>query len=247
MGNKTSSPMPERKVPINARLIALRVIDNVFSNGAYSNIALNKAFSANKVSDLDRRFVTELVYGSIKAKGTLDWILEQNVSRSLNKISPVILNILRLGVFQIYFLERIPASAACNEAVNLAKKFGHIGTVKFVNAVLRNCVRNKEKMVYPSLEENKILHLALKLQHPEWLVRRWISDYGLEETEKLCGFNNQAPPLTLRVNTLVITRDELLKKLAEDDFTVRPSEWSKDGIVCDKLPSLELLFKKYKW
>ena len=242
---KTSSPKHEKTVPVNARLLALRVIDSVFSNGAYSNIALNKAFSANKISDLDRRFVTELVYGCIKAKGTLDWILEQNVSRSLNKISPVILNILRLGVFQIYFLERIPASAACNEAVNLAKKFGHIGTVKFVNAVLRNCVRNKEKMVYPSLEENKILHLALKLQHPEWLVRRWISDYGLEETEKLCGFNNQAPPLTLRVNTLVITRDELLKKLAEDDFTVRPSEWSKDGIVCDKLPSLELLFKKY--
>lgn len=242
---KTSSPKHEKTVPVNARLLALRVIDSVFSNGAYSNIALNKAFSANKISDLDRRFVTELVYGCIKAKGTLDWILEQNVSRSLNKISPVILNILRLGVFQIYFLERIPASAACNEAVNLAKKFGHIGTVKFVNAVLRNCVRNKEKMVYPSLEENKILHLALKLQHPEWLVRRWISDYGLEETEKLCAFNNQAPPLTLRVNTLVITRDELLKKLAEDDFTVRPSEWSKDGIVCDKLPSLELLFKKY--
>ena len=245
MTKTTNLPKHDKNTTVNARLLALRVIDSVFSNGAYSNIALNKVFSANKVSDLDRRFITELVYGSIKAKGTLDWIIGQNVSRSLNKISPIILNILRLGVFQIYFLERIPASAACNEAVNLAKKYGHIGTVKFVNAVLRNCVRNKEKLTYPSREENEFMHLALKLQHPEWLIRRWISDYGIEATEKLCCFNNQVPPLTLRVNTLVITRDELLKKLAEDDFTVRSSEWSKDGIVCEKLPSLELLFKKY--
>ena len=242
---KTSSPTHGKTAPANARLLALRVIDSVFSNGAYSNIALNKTFSTNKISDLDRRFVTELVYGCIKAKGTLDWILEQNVSRPLNKISPVILNILRLGVFQVYFLERIPASAACNEAVNLAKKFGHVGTVKFVNAVLRNCVRNKEKLTYPSPEENQILYLALKLQHPQWLVRRWINAYGIEETEKLCDFNNQAPTLTLLVNTLMIARGELLRKLAEDDFIVRPSEWSKDGIVCEKLPSLEHLFKKY--
>ena len=241
----TSSPKHEKIVPINARLVALRVIDSVFSNGAYSNIALNKAFAVNPVSDLDRRFVTELVYGCIKAKGTLDWILEQNVSRPLNKISPAILNILRLGVFQIFFLERIPASAACNEAVNLAKKFGHIGTVKFVNAVLRNCVRNKEKIVYPSKKENELLYLALKLQHPEWLIKRWIREYGIEDTEKLCIFNNQVPPVTLRVNTLVITRDELLNRLAKDEFQVRPSEWSKDGIVCEKLPSLGLLFKKY--
>lgn len=239
------SPKHEKKVPINARLVALRVIDSVFSNGAYSNIALNRAFAVNQISDLDRRFVTELVYGCIKAKGTLDWILEQNVSRPLNKISPAILNILRLGVFQIFFLERIPASAACNEAVNLAKKFGHIGTVKFVNAVLRNCVRNKEKIVYPSIQENELLYLALKLQHPEWLIKRWIRDYGIEDTIKLCVFNNQVPPVTLRVNTLVITRDKLLNKLAEDGFQVRPSEWSEDGIVCEKLPSLGLLFKKY--
>ena len=104
MTKTTNLPKHDKNTTVNARLLALRVIDSVFSNGAYSNIALNKVFSANKVSDLDRRFITELVYGSIKAKGTLDWIIGQNVSRSLNKISPIILNILRLGAFQIYFL-----------------------------------------------------------------------------------------------------------------------------------------------
>ena len=88
---KTINPQkPEKGKDVNARLLALRVIDSVLSNGAYSNIALNKELAANRLNDLDRRFVTELVYGCIKAKGTLDWILSQNVSRPLNKISPVI-------------------------------------------------------------------------------------------------------------------------------------------------------------
>lgn len=243
---KQNSPQKKGKsVPVNARLLALKVIDSVFSEGAYSNIALNKVLNAQSLSDLDRRFVTELVYGTIKAKGTLDWILSQNVSRPLNKISPVILNILRLGVFQIYFLDRIPASAACNEAVNLAKKFGHQGTVKFVNAVLRNSVRNKEHIVYPSIEEDQVLHLSLTLQHPAWLLKKWIRDYGLVEAQKLCVFNNQVLSLSLRVNTLAISRDELLDRLIADGFVVKPSEWSKDGIVCEKLPSMALLFQKY--
>lgn len=245
MTKKINQQKREEGKNVNARLLALQVVDSVLCNGAYSNIALNKAIAAKKLNDLDRRFVTELVYGCIKAKGTLDWILSQNISRPLNKISPVILNILRLGVFQIYFLERIPASAACNESVNLAKKYGHQGTVKFVNAVLRNCVRTKEGMAYPTIEQDLILHLSLTLQHPVWLIKRWLKEYGIEDTKKLCGFNNQVPPLALRANTLEITREELLAKLASDDFIVRTSEWSNDGIVCEKLPSMELLFKKY--
>lgn len=130
----------------NARLTAAQVINSVFKDGAYANIALGKALSKQNHSEQDRRFVTELVYGTVKAKGTIDWLLQQLVSRPLGKIEPMILNILRLGVFQIYFLERIPASAACNESVNLAKKFGHEGIVKFVNGVLRGAVRSKESI-----------------------------------------------------------------------------------------------------
>ena len=98
----------------------------------------------------------------MKAKGTIDWLLQQLVSRPLGKIEPMILNILRLGVFQIYFLERIPASAACNESVNLAKKFGHEGIVKFVNGVLRGAVRSKESIVYPDAGKDPRQYLALK-------------------------------------------------------------------------------------
>ena len=114
----------------NARLTAAQVINSVFKDGAYANIALGKALSKQNHSEQDRRFVTELVYGTVKAKGTIDWLLQQLVSRPLGKIEPMILNILRLGVFQIYFLERIPASAACNESVNLAKKFGPASAIR---------------------------------------------------------------------------------------------------------------------
>ena len=126
--------------------------------------------------------MTELVYGTVKAKGTVDWILRQNVSRPLGKVSPVILNILRLGVYQIYYLDRIPDSAACNESVKLAKKFGHPGTVKFVNGVLRNVIRNKDKNAFPSMEEDAPLHIALSYEHPRWLVQRWLKQFGQEQT-----------------------------------------------------------------
>ena len=100
----------------NARLTAAQVINSVFKDGAYANIALGKALSKQNHSEQDRRFVTELVYGTVKAKGTIDWLLQQLVSRPLGKIEPMSLNInYGWGVFQIYFLERIPASAACNE------------------------------------------------------------------------------------------------------------------------------------
>ena len=229
----------------NARLTAAQVINSVFKDGAYANIALGKALSKQNHSEQDRRFVTELVYGTVKAKGTIDWLLQQLVSRPLGKIEPMILNILRLGVFQIYFLERIPASAACNESVNLAKKFGHEGIVKFVNGVLRGAVRSKESIVYPDAEKDPRQYLALKEFHPDWLVKRWLKQFGFEGAQALCRFDNEPPPLTLRVNTLVIDRKTLLASLQEDGFEAEPSKWCEDGIVCTKIPALSVLFSKY--
>ena len=235
----------ENITKINAREIALKIIDSVLTEGAYANIALGKALSKNNLTDQDRRFVTELVYGTIKAKGTIDWLLIQQVSRSLAKIDSIILNILRLGIFQIYYLERIPDSAACNESVNLAKKYGHLGTVKFVNGVLRNIIRNKEQIKFPALEDNPELRVALTKQHPEWLVKRWIVEYGLEETLALCDFDNEIAPLCLRTNTLAISRDELLDKLMAEEWECEPSKWSPEGIVCTKITGLNAILAKY--
>lgn len=234
-----------KKIVGNARAEAAKIIDNVFSDGAYANLALNKALGQHNYNEQDRRFITELVYGTVKAKGTIDWILRQFVSRPLGKIDPVILNILRLGVFQILFLERIPASAACNESVNIAKQLGHEGTGKFVNGVLRNIVREKDNIVYPDKDKDPKQYLAIKEYHPDWLIKRWLKQFGFEGTHILCKFDNQPPTLTLRVNTLAIKTGEFLKQLQEDGFEAELSKWCFDGIVCSKIPSLKILFEKY--
>ena len=124
-----------------ARDTAVKIMNEVHENGAYANVALTRQLRKAVLDDTDRRFVTELVYGAVKAGDTLDWILRCYVNRPLKKIPPMIREILRLGLYQIFYLDKVPDSAACNTAVDLAKKYSHPGTVKFVNAVLRTAVR----------------------------------------------------------------------------------------------------------
>ena len=134
----------KRIVPANGRESALLVLLQIWEEGAYTAIALNRVLRQAKLEEQDRRFATELVNGAVKARGTLDFILGQMVDRPLQKLEPVIRHILHLGLFQIFYLDRIPDSAACNESVNLAKKFSHKGTDRFVNGVLRSSIRQKE-------------------------------------------------------------------------------------------------------
>lgn len=229
----------------DAREVALKIINEVETNGAYANIALAQALNRRTVqgqlSDQDRRFITELVYGTVKTGATLDWILGNYLNRSLTKVAPIIRNILRLGIYQLFFLEKVPASAACNQSVELAKKYGHAGTVKFVNGVLRNAARNPEKVVYPDREKEPVKYLALKYFHPEWLVERWVDRLGVAGCEALCQTNNHIPPLSLRTNTIKINRDKLLKRLADEGVVCQKSNWTPEGIICQEHPGLGTL------
>jgi len=226
---------------VNAREVALKIIGEVDTGGAYANIALARELGRQRLSDQDRRFVTELVYGTIKAGETLDWLLSHYSSRPLDQIPPVIRNILRMGAYQIFFLSKVPDSAACNQAVELAKKYGHAGTVKFVNAVLRSAVRSPEKAVYPDKEQSAVQYLSLTYFHPAWLVSRWLARLGFDECEALCRANNTIPPLSLRTNTLKISREELLARLADEGVVCRPSDWTPEGIICTEFPALATL------
>jgi 16S rRNA (cytosine967-C5)-methyltransferase len=230
---------------IDAREVALKIINEVETNGAYANIALakeiNRRTAQGQLSDQDRRFITELVYGTVKAGATLDWLLGLYLNRSLTKVAPVIRNILRLGIYQLFFLEKVPASAACNQSVELAKKYGHAGTVKFVNGVLRNAARSPEKVVYPDRDSQPVKYLALKYFHPEWLVERWVERLGVTACEALCQTNNTIPPLSLRTNTIKINRDRLLQRLAGEGVACQASAWTPEGIVCQEHPGLGTL------
>ena len=226
---------------MNAREIALKILNAVYINDAYANVALAKELRRADLSEQDRRFVTEIVYGTVKAGDTIDWMLRQYINRPLSKIPPVICNVLRQGLYQIFFMDKVPASAACNQAVELAKKYGHAGTVKFVNAVLRSAVREPERAKFPEGQGNATKNLALAYQHPEWLVKRWIKEFGYEAAVRLCEFDNTNPTLSLRTNTLKISREDLLVKMAEEGSVVQASEWTPEGILCTAHASLDSL------
>ena len=229
-----------KNIPANGREAALLVLLQIWEEQAYTAIALNRVLRQAKLEEPDRRFATELVNGSVKARGTLDFILGRLVDRPLQKLEPVIHYILHLGLYQIFFLERIPDSAACNESVNLAKKFSHKGTDKFVNGVMRSSVRQKE-VLWEKIWDD----VSLRLSHPRWLVQRWRKQFGEEETEALCRWDNGPASLCLRVNTLMTARDAFLQDLREMGCEGEVSLWCPDGIVITRSPGLPALLQNF--
>lgn len=230
----------KRIVPANGREAALLVLLQIWEEGAYTAIALNRVLRQAKLEEQDRRFATELVNGAVKARGTLDFILGQMVDRPLQKLEPVIRHILHLGLFQIFYLDRIPDSAACNESVNLSKKFSHKGTDKFVNGVLRNSIRQKVALCERIQED-----VSLRLSHPRWLLQRWRKQFGEEEAEALCRWDNEPASLCLRVNTLMTARDAFLQDLREFGCEGEVSLWCPDGIVITRSPGLPALLQTF--
>ena len=218
---------------MNVREIAFQSLLTICRDEGYSNIVVSKAIQAHKFSDRDRRFYTELVYGTLRCLNYLDWIISQLSTRKLNKLDPVCLAIVRLGLYQIFGMDKVPESAACNESVKMATKFGNKGMAKFVKAMLRNSIRNRNSFVIPDKEKDMTTYLALTYHQQDWLIRRWLKDYGPEETEKLCQYFDTIPPLCLRANTPRTSRDELLKDLIEQGIQARPTPVSPDGIYID--------------
>ena len=235
-----------KKKLVSARSAAALIVQQVLVDGAYTNIAINKYLRNNPMEDLERRLLTELVYGTIKAVGTIDWYLQQCVTRPLDKIEKEILSVLRISVYQLIYMARIPNSAACNEAVKLARSLSNEGSAKFVNAVLRNLLRKQEagEFQLPNPDEDDAGYLSLTYFHPRWLIKRWLGPYGREGVERLLQFDNTAAPVCLRTNTLTTTREQLLNDLTEAGAECHSSQWSEDGIVCEKMPSLGSVFAK---
>ena len=200
----------------SARSVALEILIETASGAARATDLLDDRLSRIRFEPRDAALVSQLVYGTIRMQRALDWITEKISSRSLENISRVALMSIRLALYQLIYLDKIPEYAALNEAVELAKKKESIGAGKFVNAVLRKYLSQKESFVFPPKEENIALHLSIKFSHPQFIVERWIADYGSEKTEDICRINNIPAPLFIRANALRITRDELAQRLKEE-------------------------------
>lgn len=220
-----------------ARLAAVKTVYEVNANGAYSNVALAQILRQEKLNDLDRRFCTELVYGTIKAGASLDWKLSKYLTRPLDKVEEKILAILRVGLYQIFFLDRVPNSAAVNESVELTKKFVNIGASKFVNGVLRSAVRQPEKSDFP--EGDDVESIALKMFHPAWLVKLFVDEFGIDAAKKICAVNNTESPLCLRVNNLKSSREKIVAELEKISVQFELSKIAPEGIICKSHGALD--------
>ncbi len=228
---------------MEAREGALKVLYKIDVNEAYSNIALGEEINSAAYSGQDRGFMTELVYGVLENIILLDYIIGQFSSVKLKKLQPWTLNILRLGVYQIRFLDRVPNSAAVNESVKLAKKY--CGRASgFVNAVLRNIIRHQEDIKLPSREKELVKYLSVKYSHPHWMVESFLSFHDPSFVEALLNANNQTPQMSFRVNTLKTTVEKCIAELEAQDYTVERSPFIQEAIGIrgiDNLNNLELL------
>ena len=224
---------------MEARHLALKVLYQVNEKEAYANLALDQALDQFVLADpRDKGLATELVYGCVKFKERLDWVINQFAKPKVHKMAPWVRNIIRLGLYQILFLDKVPVSAAINESVKLTKKYGHQGTVKFVNGVLRNIERKKDQIVYPELSKDPVQHISIYYSFPAWLVKRWVQDFGVENTVKLCIFFNDPSSLWIRTNTLRTSRNELLASLKNKGIGCQESQKVPEGIKI--LDSIEI-------
>jgi 16S rRNA (cytosine967-C5)-methyltransferase len=213
------------------RHLAVDILNQVHTSQAFASPLLNDCLDANALSGTpDGRLLTHLVYGVLRFQGHLDWILAKFYRGDFDKMDEGIKNVLRVGLYQLKFSDRLPAFAVVDEAVKIAKKI-HPEKSALVNAILRNYLRRGQKIPFPSLEKNPAEYIAAFHSHPLWLVKKWINIWGPEDTMSLCSANNEIPPLTVRVNTLKTSRDEFAQKLTDAGFTATPTKYSPDCII----------------
>ena len=216
---------------ISVRHQAVEILNQVSANQDFASPLINDCLDQNDLSGTpDGRLLTHLVYGVLRFRGHLDWILTKFYRGDFEKLDEGIKNVLRLGIYQLKFSDRLPDFAVVNEAVKIAKILMPDKSA-LVNAVLRNYLRHGEKLPFPSLKQNPVEYVTAFHSHPLWLVKKWIKIFGPEETKALCSANNELPPLTLRVNTLKISRKDLMQKLTAAGFTPEETKFSPDGLI----------------
>ena len=215
-----------------ARAVAAQVLERVETDAAFADLALDAELRRRPLAPRDAALATELVYGTLRWQRYLDWILAPHSRRRLPTLDPRVRVILRMTAYQIAFLERVPAFAAVNDAVTLARRAP--GLAEYVNAVLRAFARRGAAEREPPLPRDPVDALATRCSFPTWVAGRWLARYGAEEAEALMRALNARPPLTVRVNTLRTSREQLAVRLAEEErVPTRATPLAPEGLVVE--------------
>ena len=230
------------------RRLAWTILQQVEGSSGFADLTLDRAFSkAPELRPLDRAYITEMVLGTLRWQGRLDAIIQRASKSREKKLDSRLLHLLRLGAYQILFMDRVPDSAAVNESVRLAKAvFKNEKIAGFVNGLLRSIARHKDQEDFPSFQDHPADHIAQAFSHPRWLVERWVTEFGPEIAKKLCAANNQKPPFTVRTNTLKISREVLGEQFSALSISSLPTQFSPEGLILAKspFPAEEGLFQK---
>ncbi|MFZ7121152.1 MAG: 16S rRNA (cytosine(967)-C(5))-methyltransferase RsmB [Eubacteriaceae bacterium] len=211
------------------REVAVKILYNINNCGSYSNISLQKKLSDNKLKDIDKSFISHIVYGIIKNLNYIDWIISKSSKTKFNKISKWIKEILRLGVYQVFFLDKVPDFAAVNECVKLSRKYSKGKADKFVNGVLRNIIRNKESILKHKFCGDD--ELIIKYSYPEWLVDYLKEQYTMDEIKKYLVESLTTAPTSIRVNTLKSNKEELKKSLSSDGIIFEDNNICHESMI----------------
>ena len=188
----------------------------------------------------DRALTAEIVTGTLRWQQALDHLVQHFAGRPLTKIDPDVLIILRLSLYQLLHLDRVPAAAVVDDAVDLTRGARKQSATGFVNAVLRSTLRHKHRLPFPARPEDPpdrqdaLAYLALTHSHPHWLVARWLDRHGFDASESWVRFNNATPPLTVRANRLRASREEVAALLAAEGVDTQPTRYAPDGLVVTK-------------
>lgn len=205
----------------DAREMALNIVYEVTEKGAYANLSLDKALRVCQLSQNDKKLVTEIVNGSIRMIKHLDWVLNLFLQKPVEKQNPWLRNILRISTYQLIFMQRIPDYAAVNSAVELSRKKASKALSGVSNGVLRNIIRNRERLDYP--QNSQLKYLSVYYSQPEWLTQKWLDEFGPVHTETMFAYLNQRGKLTLRNNNLLGSSVQLLQDLAQEGVEANSS------------------------
>ncbi|RDW20821.1 16S rRNA (cytosine(967)-C(5))-methyltransferase [Oceanobacillus arenosus] len=209
----------------------LDILIRIEKDQSFSHLLIDHEIKTGQLKPKDEGLLTEVVYGTLQREITLDYYLDSFMD-SKKKVDSWVRILLRMSIYQMVFLDKVPDHAIIHEAVEIAKQRGHKGIAGFVNGLLRNVQRNG--IPNTALIEDPVSRISIETSHPEWLVSRWAAEYGLTTTKAMCEANITRKSQSIRVQPLKISREEALEVLMEQGFIVTPSHFSNQGIIVEK-------------
>lgn len=224
------------------RKTAYSTLMDVETKKSFSNLALNHQMILNKPDSPG--FVRELVYGVLENKMLLDYYIDQLVKTGAASLKASDRTILRMGIYQLGYMDSVPEYAAVNESVVMAKRFCH-GRSGFINGVLRNYLKKREELQLPDRAEDEIKYLSIKYSYEPWIVELWVDEYGVEFAEELLAAGNETPPNTIRLNWLKAIKQDLINGLEERGFEVAQGQYSPNALYVKGSGLLETEFYKH--